>query len=206
MAFLLTVHLQTVLGYPPLTAGLAYSPYAAGMLAGLWLSSRAVLRFGMRRTLVASFLIGAVGLLLLAGVAPGDDYATVVLPGMLVTSLGCGLGNPALAIGAVEGTTEQDAGLGSAILSSVQQVGGAVGVAVLVAMAARAQTADPSGVSRWRSPSRPRSSPSARCSSPREGLPHVTLLRQRSRWRRGPSGAAAGTSLRRPGGRCRASS
>jgi hypothetical protein len=63
---------------------------------------------------------------------------------MLVTSLGCGLGNPALAIAAVEGTTEQDAGLGSAILSSVQQVGGAVGVAVLVALAARAQTADPS--------------------------------------------------------------
>ncbi|MEV0086513.1 MFS transporter [Saccharopolyspora sp. NPDC050642] len=144
MAFLLMVHLQTVLGYPPLTAGLAYLPYAAGMLTGLWLSSRAVIRFGMRRTLVASFLIGAVGLLLLAGVAPGDDYATVVLPGMLVTSLGCGLGNPALAIAAVEGTTEQDAGLGSAILSSVQQVGGAVGVAVLVALAARAQTADPS--------------------------------------------------------------
>ncbi|MEV0698820.1 hypothetical protein AB0I53_13005 [Saccharopolyspora sp. NPDC050389] len=105
-----------------------------------------MIRFGMRRTLVASFLISAVGLVLLSGVAPGDGYAAGVLPGMLVTSIGCGLANPAMAIAAVEGTTEQDAGLGSAVLNSVQQVGGAVGLAVLVALAAartQAATADP---------------------------------------------------------------
>jgi EmrB/QacA subfamily drug resistance transporter len=136
MAFLLMIHLQTVLGYDPLTAGLAYLPYGAGILAGMWLSSRAVMRLGARLTLVLAFLISAAGLLLLSGVAPGDGYPSGVLPGMLVTSLGCGLGLPALTVAAVSGTTEENAGLGAAVLSSVQQIGGAVGVAVLVALAA----------------------------------------------------------------------
>ena len=137
MAFLLMVHLQTVLGYRPLAAGLAYLPYGAGILAGMWLSSRAVARLGVRPALVLSFLLGSAGMLLLSGVEPGDGYASGVLPGMLVTSLGCGLGLPALTVAALTGTTEENAGLGSAVLSSVQQVGGAVGVAVLVALAAR---------------------------------------------------------------------
>ncbi|MFF3958086.1 MFS transporter [Streptomyces sp. NPDC001890] len=137
MAFLLMVHLQTVLGYRPLMAGVAYLPYGAGILAGMWLSSRAVLRLGVRPALVMSFLISAVGLLLLSGVAPSDGYASGVLPGMLVTSLGCGLSLPALTVAALTDTTEENAGLGSAVLSSVQQVGGAVGVAVLVALASR---------------------------------------------------------------------
>ncbi|MFD5321863.1 MFS transporter [Streptomyces sp. NPDC127098] len=137
MALLLMLHLQTVLGYGPLTAGVAYLPYGAGILAGMWLSSRAVLRLGMRPVLVVSLLASAGGLLLLSGVAPNDGYASGVLPGMLVTSVGNGLCLPALTVAALTGTTEADAGLGSAVLSSVQQVGGAVGVAALVALAAR---------------------------------------------------------------------
>ncbi|MFJ6822242.1 MFS transporter [Streptomyces niveus] len=137
MAFLLMLHLQTVLGYRPLAAGLAYLPYGGGILAGMWLSSRAVIRLGMRPTLVTGFLTSAAGLLLLSGVAPSDGYASGVLPGMLLTSLGCGLSLPALTVAALTGTTEEDAGLGSAVLSSGQQIGGAVGVAVLVALATR---------------------------------------------------------------------
>ncbi|WP_026930137.1 MFS transporter [Glycomyces tenuis] len=137
MAFLLMIHLQTVLGYGPLQAGIAYLPYGGGILTGMWLSYRAVIRLGMRWTLVASFLISAAGLLLLSGVSPSDGYVSGVLPGMLVTSLGCGLSLPALSVAAVTDTTEENAGLGSAVFSSVQQVGGAVGVAVLVSLATR---------------------------------------------------------------------
>ncbi|UQT60143.1 MFS transporter [Streptomyces durmitorensis] len=137
MAFLLMIHLQTVLGYGPLKAGLVYLPFGAGILSGMWLSSRAVIRLGTRPALVISFLITSAGLLLLSGAAPGDGYATGVLPGMLVTSVGCGLSLPALTIAAVTGTTEENAGLGSAVVSSVQQVGGAVGLSVLVTLAAR---------------------------------------------------------------------
>ncbi|MFD7550395.1 MFS transporter [Streptomyces sp. NPDC059578] len=137
MAFLLMLHLQTVLGYDPLAAGIAYLPFGGGILLGMWLSARAVVRLGVRPALVVSFLITAGGLLLLSGVGPGDAYAPGVLPGLLVTSLGCGLSLPTLTVAALTGTTEEDAGLGSAVLSSVQQVGGAVGLAVLVALAAR---------------------------------------------------------------------
>ncbi|MEO3839603.1 MFS transporter [Streptomyces sp. CNZ287] len=137
MAFLLMVHLQTVLGYRPLAAGLAYLPYGGGILIGMWLSSRAVTRLGARPALVLSFLITAAGLLLLAGVAPSDGYGSGVLPGMLLTSLGCGLSLPALTVAALTGTTGENAGLGSAVLTSVQQVGGAVGVAVFVGLATR---------------------------------------------------------------------
>lgn len=142
MAFLLMIHLQTVLGYGPLQAGFAYLPYGVGILAGIWLSSRAVAGLGMPRTLVLGFLISAAGLLLLSGVAPSDGYAVGVLPGMLITSVGCGLSLPALTIAAVSGTTEENAGLGSALFSSVQQIGGAVGVAVLVTLAARRTAAE----------------------------------------------------------------
>ncbi|MFI6297118.1 MFS transporter [Nonomuraea sp. NPDC050790] len=137
MAFLLMIQLQTRLGYGPLVAGLAYLPYGAGILAGMWLSSRAVARLGTRPALLVALSISAAGLLLLSGVAAGDGYLGGVLPGMLVTSLGCGLSLPALTTAAVTGTTAQDAGVGSAMLTSVQQVGGAVGVASLVTLAAR---------------------------------------------------------------------
>lgn len=137
MAFLLMIHLQTVLGYGPLTASFAYMPYGGGLLLGIWMSSQAAIRLGVRQSLVISFLISAAGLLLLSGVGPGDTYAAGVLPGMLVTSVGCGLSLPALTIAAVSGTTEENAGLGSALFNSVQQVGGATGVALLVMLATR---------------------------------------------------------------------
>ncbi|MFI6535701.1 MFS transporter [Nonomuraea sp. NPDC050547] len=137
MAFLLMIHLQTRLGYSALVAGVAYLPYGAGILAGMWLSSRAVARLGTRPALLVALTVSAAGLLLLSGVAPGDAYVSGVLPGMLVTSLGCGLSLPALTTAAVTGTTSEDAGVGSAVLTSVQQVGGAVGVALLVTLAAQ---------------------------------------------------------------------
>jgi EmrB/QacA subfamily drug resistance transporter len=137
MAFLLMIHLQTVLGYSPLQAGVAYLPFGAGILAGMWLSTRAITRMRVRWTLVLAFLITSAGLLLLSGVAAGDPYAAGVLPALLVTSLGCGLSLPVLTVAAVSGTTEENAGLGSALFSSVQQIGGAVGVAILVTVAKR---------------------------------------------------------------------
>lgn len=69
--------------------------------------------------------------------AAGDPYVTDVLPGMLVTSVGCGLSLPILTVAAVAGTTGENARVGSALFSSVQQIGGAVGVAVLVTAAER---------------------------------------------------------------------
>ncbi|MER6002750.1 MFS transporter [Nonomuraea angiospora] len=134
MSFLLMIQIQTALGYSPLLAGIAYLPYGGGILAGMWLSSRISLRIGTRWALLLAFLINIAGLLLLSGVAAGDSYAAHVLPGMLILSVGNGLSLPVMAATAVDGTTEEDAGLGSALFTSVQQVGGAVGVAALAVM------------------------------------------------------------------------
>lgn len=147
MAFLLMLHLQTELNYPPLTAGLAYLPYGAGILVGVWLSSRLVTNIGIRWTLVTSLLITAAGYLLLAGIQPGAEYVIGVLPGLLVTSLGCGLALPALATAALADTDEGNAGVGSAVFTSMQQLGGAIGLATLVALAAhRTNTAVAEGM------------------------------------------------------------
>ncbi|MEU3597836.1 MFS transporter [Streptomyces sp. NPDC006798] len=136
LSFLVMLRLQNELGYGPLAAGLAYLPYAAGVLAGVRLSSWTVARYGVRPPLVVSFLVSAVGLLMLSGITAGTAYPAGVAPGLLVAALGSGLGFPALAIAAVADTTERDAGLASALLGSVQQVGGAVGIAALVGIAA----------------------------------------------------------------------
>lgn len=134
MSFLLMIQVQTALGYNPLLAGIAYLPYGAGILAGMWLSSRVSLRIGTRWALLLAFLVNIAGLLMLSGVAAGDSYAAHVLPGMLILSVGNGLSLPVMAVAAVDGTTEDDAGLGSALFTSVQQIGGAVGVAALTIM------------------------------------------------------------------------
>jgi MFS family permease len=134
MSFLLMIQVQTALEYSPLLAGVAYLPYGAGILAGMWLSSRVSLRIGRRRALLLALLVDIAGLLLLSGLAAGDSYASHVLPGMLVLSIGNGLTLPVLAVAAVDGTTEENAGLGSALFTSVQQIGGAVGVAALAVM------------------------------------------------------------------------
>ncbi|CAM3122639.1 Putative transmembrane efflux protein [Prescottella defluvii] len=134
MSFLLMIQVQTALAYGPLLAGIAYLPYGAGILVGMWLSSRVSLRIGRRRALLLAFLVNIAGLLLLSGLAAGDSYAAHVLPGMLVLSIGNGLTLPVLAVAAVDGTTEDNAGLGSALFTSVQQIGGAVGVAALAVL------------------------------------------------------------------------
>ncbi|MEV5976618.1 MFS transporter [Streptomyces sp. NPDC052114] len=137
MSFLLMIHLQTVVGYGPLEAGFAYMPFCAGLLVGMWGSSRVALRFGFRPSLLVSFAVTAVGFVMMSGIEASDGYVTGILPGMLVTSLGCGLSLPVLSMAAVSGTTEENAGLGSALFSSVQQIGGASGVALLVMLATR---------------------------------------------------------------------
>ncbi|MFE6857627.1 MFS transporter [Nocardia sp. NPDC057668] len=140
MAFLLMLHIQTVLDYSPFTAGLSYLPFGAGILAGMAVSSRAVRRLGERWALVVSLLISAAGLVLLSGIDPSDSYVAGILPALLITSIGCGMTLPALTVLALTGTTEENAGLGSAVVTSVQQLGGAVGLAVLVTLAEQRRT------------------------------------------------------------------
>ncbi|HEU4658936.1 MAG TPA: MFS transporter [Capillimicrobium sp.] len=150
MFYFVSLYLQQVLGYEPLKAGLAYLPLAATIIISAGAASRLVARFGLRPVLGAGLLAVAGGLAWFAQVSADGRYVVDVLPASVLTALGLGLAFVPLTIGATSGVTEDEGGLASGLLNTAQQVGGALGLAVLVSVAdsrsadaARAAGGDP---------------------------------------------------------------
>jgi EmrB/QacA subfamily drug resistance transporter len=141
LSFLLMLQLQRVLGYTALRAAIAYLPHGLALLAGVALSSIALERFGAGRSLTAAMVIGATGMVLVGAMPHGNEYLVDLLPGIVLTGFASGLGFPVLAVAALVGTDEDNAGLGSALLSASQQLGGALGLAVFVNIATRSSAA-----------------------------------------------------------------
>ncbi|GLW11002.1 MFS transporter [Microtetraspora sp. NBRC 13810] len=144
MFFLITLHLQDVLGWSPLQAGLGFVPMAVTLIIAIGTTAKLVQKVGPRGALIIGPLVVAAGLGLLTQVSPDDTYVADILPSVLLIGLGAGLTFPTVATTSMSGTTEANAGLGSAMLSVVQQIGGAVGLAILVSVAsghARSQQA-----------------------------------------------------------------
>jgi EmrB/QacA subfamily drug resistance transporter len=135
--FLGSLYLQRVLGYDPLQVGLAYLP-VAGAIGGLsvGLSPRLNARFGERAVLLPSLVLIGAGLALLARVPVDGHYLTDVLPAFLLLGVGGGLAFPALVGLAMSGATATNAGLASGLVNTTQQVGGALGLAILATLAA----------------------------------------------------------------------
>jgi EmrB/QacA subfamily drug resistance transporter len=134
--FLGSLYLQRVLGYSPLEIGLAFLPVAVtigGLSVGL--SARLNGRFGERAVLLPSLLFIAAGLALLGRAPVGASYVADVLPAFLCLGIGGGLAFPALVTLAMSGATPSDSGLASGINNTTQQVGGALGLAVLATLA-----------------------------------------------------------------------
>jgi MFS family permease len=135
--FLSALYLQLVLGYSPLQVGLAFLPGNLVMGAmSIGLSARLVMRFGIRPPLTAGLLLAALGLLLLARAPVDGNFATDILPSMILLGLGAGIAfNPVLlaAMGDVE---PAEAGLASGLVNTSFMMGGALGLAVLASLAA----------------------------------------------------------------------
>jgi EmrB/QacA subfamily drug resistance transporter len=136
MFFLLTLYMQLVLGWSPLHTGLAYLPFGLSMLIGVAASSQLVPRIGVRPVAVASMTIAASGFWLLARIPLHGDYTGRLLPGLVLTALGSGLAYVAVTVFAVSDTRPEEAGLASGMITSAQQVGGALGLAAIVSVAA----------------------------------------------------------------------
>ena len=134
--FFNTLYLQGILGFSPLEAGLAFLPVTLAVVVASALSARLVERLGARPVLAAGLLIGAGGLGLLTQVSVDGSYAADMLPGSLVMAIGIGLAFVPLTIAATANVGERDAGLASGILNTSQQIGGALGLAVLATIAA----------------------------------------------------------------------
>ena len=137
MFFLLTLYLQQVLGYSPLKAGLAYVPFGIGMIVGIGISTAIVERVGARALISTSFALIAAALLMLGRIGVHGSYATQLLPSILMMSIGMGAAFPATGIAALHQVSQEDAGLGSAVQNTVMQIGGSLGLAVLVTVAVR---------------------------------------------------------------------
>jgi EmrB/QacA subfamily drug resistance transporter len=133
--FFASLFLQQVLGYSPLDTGLAYLPLALIVAVGSGSASALVTRLPAKVVLGAGLLLVTTGLLLLARM-PGDAaYPGRVLPAFLVVGLGMGLAFVPLQVAAQAGVDEHHAGLAAGLISSSQEVGGALGVAVAATIA-----------------------------------------------------------------------
>jgi EmrB/QacA subfamily drug resistance transporter len=135
--FLGSLYLQRVQHYDPLKIGFAFLPVTIVMgTLSLRYSERLIMRFGAKRLLPPGMLLVALGLLWFARIPVHGDYATDVLPVMLLLGVGVGSTFPALMTLAMADVAPQDAGLASGLVNTSAQVGGALGLAVLATSAA----------------------------------------------------------------------
>jgi EmrB/QacA subfamily drug resistance transporter len=137
----LTYYLQQNLGFSPIQSGLAFLPMTVAIMFSAATSQTQLLpRFGARPLIGAGLALGALGMLFLTGIGTDTSYWTHVLPGLLI--MGLGLGNvfaPAMS-SATLGVEPNDAGVASAMVNTMQQIGGSIGTALLSTLAASATT------------------------------------------------------------------
>jgi predicted MFS family arabinose efflux permease len=137
MFFTVTLYMQDGLHYSALKSGLAWGPFGLMLLFGFGATMKILPRTGIKPALIASFLISALGLYLLSGISVHDSYATGLLPGMLVMAFGQSISFVGLQNSALHKLGPTDAGLGSAMQNTSLQIGGSLGLAVLVTIALR---------------------------------------------------------------------
>jgi len=136
MFFFNSLYIQRVLDYGPLKAGLAFLPFTAGIMISAGLASQLTPRLGVRPIAVTGMIVTAIGMLLLLRIPVGGSYLVDVFPSIMLTSLGMGAVFVPLTLVATMGLADSDQGLASGLFNTSQQVGGAVGLAILATLAA----------------------------------------------------------------------
>src|SRR6185503_5877227 len=135
MFFFNTLYIQRVLGYGPLKAGIAFLPFSAGIMVSAGIASQFAPRLGVRPVAAAGFILSTVGLILLTQLPVHGSYLTNVLPSILLSSLGMGAVFMPLTLIATTGLEDADQGLASGLFNTSQQIGGALGLAILSTLA-----------------------------------------------------------------------
>lgn len=134
----LTYYFQEVLHYSALKAGIAFLPFPAGIIASSTIASRTLPKYGPRVLASIGFAAAAIGMLWLTQLSPESSYAVHVVPAELLVSLGMGHVFVPLSSTALLGVPNHDAGAASALVNTMQQVGGSLGVAFLNTIATSA--------------------------------------------------------------------
>jgi EmrB/QacA subfamily drug resistance transporter len=136
MFFFISLYMQQVLHYSALKTGISYLPLAVGIILAAGAASAGTTRFGFKPVLFAGMMFVAAGLYWFSKVPPhGGSFAADVLGPSLLASIGLGLSFVSVTIAAMSGTRPREAGLASGLVNTTQQVGGALGLAVLASIA-----------------------------------------------------------------------
>jgi EmrB/QacA subfamily drug resistance transporter len=135
MFFFITLYMQQILGYSPIHAGLSYLPLALVIMATAGIASQLVTRVGYKPVLATGMLFIVAGLLWFSRVSVGGGFTTDILGPSLLAAAGLGFAFVTTTIAAVSGVEEREAGLASGLINTSQQIGGALGLAVLSAVA-----------------------------------------------------------------------
>jgi EmrB/QacA subfamily drug resistance transporter len=135
MFFFATLYIQEILGYSPLKAGLAFLPVTAGIMVGAGVAQQGIKWVGARSQAIVGISVAAVGMFLLTGLPVDGSYVSDLLPGLLLIAFGMGMTFVPITLMATTGVHGDDQGLASGLLNTAQQVGGALGLAVLSTVA-----------------------------------------------------------------------
>jgi EmrB/QacA subfamily drug resistance transporter len=132
MFYFLTQFVQEELGFSPLRAGLSFLPMTGALFAVSRFSPRLMARFGGKALMVAGLIPAVVGMTWLSRISPGSDYLSGVLGPMLLLGAGMGVAFVPLTMASLAGVRPQESGAASSMVNVTQQVGGSLGLAILV--------------------------------------------------------------------------
>jgi EmrB/QacA subfamily drug resistance transporter len=135
MFFFITLYMQQVLSYSPIEAGLSYLPLALMIIVASGVASQLVTRIGFKPVMGAGMVLIAVALVWFSQVSVGGSYLSDILFPSLIAAVGLGFAFVTTTIAAVSGVREQESGLASGLINTSQQIGGALGLAVLATIA-----------------------------------------------------------------------
>ena len=135
MFFLLSLYMQQVLGFSALKTGVGYLAVALVAVAASGLAQALVTRLGVKPVLVTGLLLLGAGQLYFTQVSVNGSYVSDLLPGFLLIGVGLGFSFVPVSIAALAGVTGRDAGLASGLINTSQQIGGALGLAILTTIA-----------------------------------------------------------------------
>jgi EmrB/QacA subfamily drug resistance transporter len=135
MFYFASLYLQEILGYKPLKAGFAFVPFTLGIIVGAGLSQTLIRKIGIRAVTFVGIGLGAVGLLYFARLPTHGTYLKDIFPTIVIVSIGMGMTFVPCTLLATTNVQAEDAGLASGLFNTSQQVGGALGLAILSTLA-----------------------------------------------------------------------
>jgi EmrB/QacA subfamily drug resistance transporter len=136
MFYFASLYVQQLLGYSPIRAGLAFLPFTLGIVIGAGAAQQLIRRLGVRATTVGGLVIATIGILLFTRITGDGTYLGQLFPAVIVTSIGMGLTFVPVTLLATTNVPAGDAGLASGLFNTSQQIGGALGLAILSTLAA----------------------------------------------------------------------